>query len=73
MFVDLEKAFDTVNHMILTEKLNWYGFRGQINLLLKSYLNNRKQFVSINGFDSKKLTPLNVKFPRVHVWVPYYF
>ena len=52
IFVDLEKAFDTVNHMILTEKLNWYGFRGQINLLLKSYLNNRKQFVSINGFDS---------------------
>ena len=52
IFVDLEKAFDTVNHNILTDKLKWYGFRGQTNLLLKSYLNNRKQFVSINGFDS---------------------
>ena len=52
IFVDLEKAFDTVNHKILIDKLNVYGFRGQTNLLLKSYLYNRKQFVSINGFDS---------------------
>ena len=52
IFVDLEKAFDTVNHKILIDKLNVYGFRDQTNMLLKSYLYNRKQFVSINGFDS---------------------
>ena len=53
VFVDLEKAFDTVHHDILCEKLKFYGLRGNINKLLKSYLSDRKQFVSINGFDSE--------------------
>ena len=35
IFIDLEKAFDTVNHNILCEKLNYYGFRGKSNDLLK--------------------------------------
>ena len=52
VFVDLEKAFDTVNHKILCEKLNFYGLRGNINSLIQSYLTNRKQYVSINGFES---------------------
>ncbi len=52
IFVDLEKAFDTVHHDILCEKIKSYGFRGNINRLLKSYLGDRKQYVSINGFDS---------------------
>ena len=53
VFIDLEKAFDTVNHKYLCEKLKNYGLRGNINLLIKSYLTDRKQFVSINGFDSE--------------------
>ena len=53
IFVDLEKAFDTVHHDILCEKLEFYGLRGNINSLIKSYLSNRKQFVSINGHDSE--------------------
>ena len=53
VFVDLEKAFDTVNHRILCEKLNFYGLRGNVNKLIQSYLSNRKQFVSINGYDSE--------------------
>ena len=44
IFIDLEKAFDTVNHQILCNKLNYYGFREKINDLLKSFLTNRKQF-----------------------------
>ena len=52
IFVDLEKAFDTVNHDILIKKLYHYGFRGGFNNLMRSYLENRKQFVSINGFNS---------------------
>ena len=52
VFVDPEKAFDTVNHNILCDKLNYYGIRGSVNKLLKSYLLNRKQYVSVNGFDS---------------------
>ena len=55
IFIDLEKAFDTANHSTLCDKLNYYGFRGKFNDLIKSYLANRKQFVSINGYDSTKL------------------
>ena len=53
VFVDLEKAFDTVHHDILCDKIKAYGLRGNINTLLKSYLSNRKQYVSINGYDSE--------------------
>ena len=53
VFVDLEKAFDTVNHNILCEKLNYYGLRGNVNKLIQSYLGNRKQYVSLNGIDSE--------------------
>ena len=55
VFIDLQKAFDTVNHKILCHKLSYYGFRGKINDLLKSFLTNRHQYVSINGFDSSQL------------------
>ena len=55
IFIDLEKAFDTVNHSIICDKLNYYGFRGKFNDLIKSYLTKRKQFVSINGYDSTNL------------------
>ena len=51
-FFDLEKAFDTVHHDILCEKLKTYGLRGNINSLIKSYLTGRKQFVSVSGFES---------------------
>ena len=49
VFIDLEKAFDTVNHQILCNKLKHYGFRGKISDLIGSFLSNRKQFVCING------------------------
>ena len=52
IFVDLQKAFDTVKHDILSSKLEHYGIRGLANEWFKSYLSNRKQYVSINGYDS---------------------
>ena len=45
--VDLTKAFDTVNHKILLEKLDYYGIRGICNDLIRSYLSNRQQTVYI--------------------------
>ena len=52
VFADLQKAFDTVDQQILLAKLNHYGIRGVPNDWFKSYLSNRNQYVSINGFDS---------------------
>ena len=51
IFVDFQKAFDTVDHLILIQKLN-YGIRGIANNRFSSYLQDRTQFISINGFDS---------------------
>ena len=52
VFVNLQKAFDTVDHQILLLKLNHYEIRGVSNDWFKSYLSNRNQYVSINGYDS---------------------
>ena len=64
VFVDLQKAFDTVDHQILLAKLNCYGTRGVSNDWFKSYLSNRNQYLSINGFDYG-LTSINCGVSRI--------
>lgn len=49
IFIDLKKAFDTVNHTILLQKLNRYGIRGVSLKLFESYLNDRSQYTLVNG------------------------
>ena len=52
IFIDLRKAFDTVNHGILLKKLEHYGIRETANNWFESYLSNRKQYVFVNGVSS---------------------
>ena len=62
IFIDLKKAFDTVNHTIILQTLEHYGVRGSSLDWFSSYLCNRSQYVSINGVDSE-ITKLSCGSP----------
>ena len=72
VFIDLEKAFNTVNHQILIAKLNHYGIRGVANKWFSSYLSYRYQMVSLNGVSSQKL-PLTCGVPQESILEPLHF
>ena len=52
IFLDLSKAFDTLNHSLLLQKLDRYGIRGTPLVWLTNYVNNRMQYVEIYGVRS---------------------
>ena len=56
IFLDLKKAFYSVNHQTLIDKLNFYGIRGIPLALLSSYLDNRQQYIMVNGHVSSNNT-----------------
>lgn len=70
-FCDMSKAFDTVQHHILLSKLNCYGIRG-VQLLIRSYLRNRRQVVAWNGVEASEGI-LNCGIPQGSVLGPILF
>ena len=54
IFIDLQKAFDTVNHEILLDKLHYYGIKGTANNWFNTFLKNRYQFTNIKESSSEK-------------------
>ena len=72
IFCDLRKAFDTVNHQILLDKLKKMGVRGSELSWFQDYLTNRMQLVSINGFSSL-LKILSIGVPQGSILGPLLF
>ena len=64
VFLDIKKAFDTIKHDILIQKLEHYGIRGIANDLLKSYLRSRKQFVTLDEIEHSDLFQIKTGVPQ---------
>ena len=72
IFLDLSKAFDTVNHVILFDKLEHYGIRGLALDRIRSYFSNRKQYVEYNGHRSLR-NEISCGVPQGSILGPLFF
>ena len=63
-FLDLRKAFDTVNHKILLDKLELYGIKGVEKGWFIDYLQNREQFVQVPSGEFSGLRTVNIGVPQ---------
>ena len=72
LFLDLSKAFDSIDHDILIHKMYHYGIRGNVLNCIMSYLSNRKQYVTIDNHNSQ-YNSLNVGVPQGLVLGPLVF
>lgn len=72
LFCDLTKAFDTISHNILLDKLKVYGVRGPAYIWLKSYLNHRQQYTVINNTPSSMIS-IDYGIPQGSVLGPILF
>ena len=72
IFLDLSKAFDTVDHKILIQKLDHYGIRGLPQQLIKSCLDNRLQFTSV-AWTTSNLASITCGVPQDFTLGPFLF
>ena len=72
LLMDQRKAFDTVSHNVLLQKLYHYGIRGPAHKLIESYLTSRKQFVSIDNVNSSAQS-INIGVPQGSILGPLLF
>ena len=72
VFLDLSKAFDTLNHKILLHKLEFYGFDQNALRLMRSYLSDRQQYVEFNHCKSET-KQINIGVPQGSILGPLLF
>ena len=72
VYLDLRKAFDTVPHTILLDKLHRMGIGRNLHSLIKIYLKDRAQFVNYNGHSSKT-QPIKIGVPQRSILCPLFF
>jgi hypothetical protein len=72
VYLDLSKAFDTIDHQILLSKLQYYGIRDSSYKLIQNYLYNRKQYTSLDNVDSSLLS-IQTGVPQGSILGPLFF
>ena len=73
VFIDLSKAFDTVNHDILITKLKYYGVKNTNIKWFKSYLSSRKQFIAYDQAEQTSMTNIICGVPQGSILGPLLF